>query len=174
VSAPPGAFSRVTAMAQRVEGFIHKTGVTAAIFNLFLNPLFAWLGNMALADVPLTGIAVDTAITCILMSLLVALFISAETRRALGAGILETAGHPRTRAAHLLRHLPDRPWKLGLLLGLVAAALVTPCLVGLFSVFGVTSLSFFAFALLKAVYTPLLAYAVARWVILRQLAAVVA
>jgi len=161
-------------MAHPVEGFIRKTGVMAGIFNFVLNPLFAWLGNMAMADVPLTGIAVDTAITCILMPLLVGLFISAETRRALEAGILETAGPPCTRAGRLLRHLPDRPWKLGLLLGLVAAAVVTPCLVGLFSVFGVTSLSFFAFALLKAVYTPLLAYAVARWVILRQLAAVVA
>ena len=160
-------------MAHPVEGFIRKTGVTAGIFNFVLNPLVAWLGNMAMADVPLTGVAVDTAITCILMSLLVALFISAETRRALAAGTLELGGHP-LRAGRLLRRLPDRPWKLGLLLGLLAAAVVTPCLVGLFSVFGATSLSFFAFALLKAVYTPLLAYAVARWVILRQLAAIVA
>jgi hypothetical protein len=161
-------------MALPVEGFIRNTGVTAGIFNFVLNPLFAWLGNMAMADVPLTGVAVDTAITCILMSFLVALFISAGTRRALEAGILEAAEHPRTRTGRLLRHLPDRPWKLGLVLGLVAAAVVTPCLVGLFSVFGVTSLSFFAFALLKAVYTPFLAYAVARLVILRQLAAAVA
>jgi len=161
-------------MAHPVERFIRKTGVTAGIFNLILNPLFAWLGNMAMGDVPLTGIAVDTAITCILMSLLVALFISAETRRAFEAGILETARHPCTRDGRLLRHLPDRPWKLGLLLGLVAAAVVTPGLVGLFSVLDVTSLSFFAFALLKAVYTPLLAYAVTRWVILRRLAALVA
>jgi hypothetical protein len=161
-------------MAQPVESFIRKVGVTAGIFNFILNPLFAWVSNLAMADVPLTAIAVDTAITCILMSLLVALFISAETRRALAAGILDTAGHPSTRARRLLRHLPDRPWKLGLLLGLAAAAVVTPCLVAFFSMFGVTSFSFFAFALLKAVYTPLLAYAMARWVILRQLAAVVA
>ena len=161
-------------MAQAVEGFIRKVGVTAGLFNFVLNPLFAWVGNMAMADVPLTGIAVDTAITCILMSLLVALFISPETRRALEAGILDAAGQPSTRAGRLLRHLPARPWKLGLLLGLAAAAVVTPCLVGFFTVLGVTSLSFFAFALLKAIYTPLLAYAVARWVILRHLAAVVA
>ena len=51
---------------------------------------------------------------------------------------------------------------------------VAGCLTGLFSVLGVTSFSFPAFALLKAVYTPLLAYAVARWVILRQISAAAA
>lgn len=160
-------------MAQSVENFIRKTGVTAGIFNLVLNPFFAWLSNREMTDVPLAGAAaVDTAITCMIMSLLVTLFISADTRRAIRAGGLETAGRP-LREKSLLRYLPVRPWKLGLLLGLAVAAVVTPCLVGLFRSFGVTSFSFFAFAAIKAVYTPLVAYAVARWVILRQLAAAV-
>ena len=160
-------------MAQPVESFIRKTGVTAGIFNLVLNPFFAWLGNMEMTDVPLAdAVAVDTAITCMVMSLLVTLFISADTRRAIRAGSLETTGMS-LRGKSLLRHLPVRPWKLGLLLGLVVAAVVTPCLVGLLRSFGVASFSFFAFAALKAVYTPFVAYAVARWVILRQLAAAV-
>ena len=158
-------------MAQPVESFIRKTGVTAGIFNFVLNPFFGWLSNRDMADVPLAGgAAVDTAITCFIMSLLVTLFISADTRRVLKAGTLETTG-ASPRAGGLLRRLPARPWKLGLLLGLAAAIVVTPCLIGLFSVFGVASFSFFAFSLLKAVYTPIVAYAVARWVILRQLAA---
>ncbi len=161
-------------MAQPVESFIRKTGVTAGIFNLVLNPFFAWLGNMEMADVPLAGAAaVDTAITCMAMSLLVTLFISADTRRALKIGSLETA-QSLPRPGRLLCRLPGRPWQLGLLLGLVAAAVVTPCLVGFFSALGVVSFPFSAFALLKAVYTPLVAYAVARWAILRQLASAVA
>ena len=146
-------------MAQSVESFIRKNGVTAGIFNLVLNPFFAWLSNREMADVPLAGaVVVDTVITCFIMSLLVTLFISADTRRAVKAGVLETAGQG-LQAGSLLRRLPGRPWKLGLLLGLAVAVVVTPCLVGFFAV-------------LKAVYTPIVAYAVARWVILRQVAAV--
>lgn len=158
-------------MAQPVESFIRKTGVTAGVFNLVLNPFFTWLSNREMAAVPLAGEAtIDTAITCFIMSLLVTLFISADTRRAIGAGTLETTVWS-PRAGRLLRRLPARPGLLGLVLGLAAAVVVTPCLAGLFSAFGVTSFSFIAFAALKAVYTPIVAYAVARWVILRQLAA---
>ena len=161
-------------MAQPVESFIRKTGVTAGIFNFVINPFFTWVSNREMADVPMAGaVAVDTAITCMVMSLLVTLFISADTRRALKAGALETAG-PTPQAGGLLRRLPGRPWPLGLFFGLAAAIVVTPCLVVFFSALGVTSFSFLAFALLKAVYTPFVAYAIARWVILRQLAAVVA
>ena len=158
-------------MAQTVKSFIRKTCVTAAIFNLVLNPFFAWLSNLERADVPLAGAAVvDTGITCMIMSLLVTLFISADTRRALKAGGFETPGQP-LQAGCMLCRLPSRPWKLGLLLGLAVVVVVTPWLAGFFFVLGVTSFSFFTFALLKAVYTPLVAYHVARWVILRQLAA---
>lgn len=158
-------------MAQPLEKFIRKTGLTAGVFNLVLNPFFAWLSNRSMADVPLTPSAsLDTIITCLIMSVLVSVFICAETRRVLKAGGLKISSQA-PRANGLLRRLPKRPWRLGLLLGIGAALVVTPWLIGLFSLFAVTSLPFFAFALLKAVYTPLLAYAVARWVILRTVAA---
>ncbi len=163
-------------LARPVESFIRRTGVTAGLFNFVLNPLLAWLGNRSRAEVPLTGAgsaAVDTVITCLILSFLVTLFISADTRRALRTGTLETGGRlPRT--GPLLGRLPGRPWQLGLILGLVAALVVTAGLVGLSAAFGVTSFPFLAFALLKAGYTPLLAYVVARWVILRQLTAAAA
>ena len=158
-------------MAQTAEGFIRKSGVMAGLFNLVLNPFFAWLSNMDMADVPPGAAAVDTVITCLIMSLLVTLFTSADTRRAFKAGSLKTSIQPSGR---MLCRLPSRPWKLGLLLGFAFAAVVTPCLAGVYALFGVGSLAFFAFAALKAVYTPLVAYAVARWVILRQLAALAA
>ena len=158
-------------MAQTAESFIRKTGIIAGIFNAVLNPFFAWLTNRAMADVPLIeGASADTVITCIIMSLLVSLCISAETRRNLKAGAIETSGQS-LQAGCLLRRLPSRPWKLGLLLGFAAALTVTPWLIGFFSLFGVTAFSFSAFALIKAVYTPLVAYAVARWAIIRQIAA---
>ena len=157
-------------VTQTLDNFILKTCVTAGIFNLVLNPFFAWLSNMDRVDVPRGSMAVDTVITCILMCLLVTLFTSADTRRALKAGSLARDGQP-PRACGLLCRLPSRPWKLGILLGLAFAAVVTPCMLGLIAVSGISSLSFFAFALLKAVYTPLVAYAVARWTILRHLAA---
>jgi len=158
-------------MAQTAESFIRKSGLTAGLFNLVLNPLFAWLSNMDMAAVPPGPAAVDTVITCLIMSLLVALFISADTRRAFKAGNLETSEKPSGR---LLCRLPGRPWKLGLLFGFAFAAVAVPCLAGMYALSGVDSLTFFAFAALKAVYTPLIAYAVARWVILRQLAALAA
>ena len=157
-------------MAQPVENFIRRAGLMAGSCNIVLNSLFSWLGNLSMTDVQQGSAAVDTVITSIIMSLLMALFISADTRRAIGAGTLETTVWS-PRAGRLLRRLPARPGLLGLVLGLAAAVVVTPCLAGLFSAFGVTSFSFIAFAALKAVYTPIVAYAVARWVILRQLAA---
>ncbi|MGE4311594.1 hypothetical protein [Desulfovibrio sp.] len=158
-------------MAQPVENFIRKAGLMAGSCNIVLNSLFSWLGNMSRADVQQGSAAVDTVITSIIMSLLMALFISADTRRALKAGTIALP-IPDLSAGRLLRRLPARPWKLGLLLGLGVALVLTSCMMGLFSLFGVTALSFFAFLSIKVVYSMLLGYAVARWVILRQLIAV--
>lgn len=153
--------------------FIRKTGIIAAIFNIVLNPFFAWLSNMGMAEVPLAaggGLAMDTALTCLIMSFLISLFVSADTRRALKTGQLIVANGQPACAGGLLCRLPGRPWLFGLLVGLGAAIVVTPFMVGLFYLLGVESFSFIAFALFKAIYTPLLAYVVARWVILRKLA----
>jgi len=157
-------------MALPVEQFIRKTGLIAGICNIVLNSLFAWSGNTALADVPTGSIVVDTTITCIIMSLLMTLFISADTRRAQKAGTIEPlVPHPST--CRLLHRLPVRPWKLGLVIGFTVAAFVTSCLIILFFLLNITSLSFFVFVSIKAVYSMLFGYLVARWVILRQLAA---
>ena len=157
-------------MTQSVESFIRKSGLIAGGCNIVLNSLFSWLGNMAMTEVPQGSAAVDTVITSMVMSLLMALFISVDTRRALTSGTIALSV-PDHSAGRLLRRLPARPWKLGLLLGLAVAVVLTSCMMGLFSLFGVTALSFFAFLSIKVVYSMLLGYAVARWVILRQLIA---
>ena len=158
-------------MAQPVENFIRKAGLMAGSCNIVLNSLFSWLGNLSMTDVQQGSAAVDTVITSIIMSLLMALFISADTRRALKAGTIALPISDLS-AGSLLRRLPARPWKLGLLLGLAVAVVLTSCMMGIFFLFGVTALSFFAFLSIKVVYSMLLGYAVARWVILRQLIAV--
>ena len=159
-------------MAQPVEHFIRKTGIIAGICNIVLNSLFAWSGNTAMTDVPTGSIVVDTVITCIIMSFLMTLFISADTRRSQKAGAIEPLG-PHLSRCRLLPRLPVRPWKLGLVIGFTVAALVASCLIILLSLLNITSLSFFVFVSLKAVYSMLVGYLVARWVILRQLAAAV-
>ena len=113
--------------------------------------------------------ALAAVITCIVMSLLISLCVSPGTRNAFKSGAVGTAGRIFPTGG-LLYRLPDRPWKLGLLIGLATAVVVMPCLIGAFSRLGVTSFSFSGFLLFKAVYTPLVACAVTRWVILRQLA----
>lgn len=157
-------------MTQSVESFIRKSGLIAGGCNIVLNSLFSWLGNMAMTEVPQGSAAVDTVITSMVMSLLMSLFISADTKRALKAGTVAMAA-PAHSAGRLLRRLPARPWKLGLVLGLVVAVVLTSCMMGLFSLLDVTALPFFAFLSIKVVYSMLLGYVVARWVILRQLIA---
>jgi hypothetical protein len=158
-------------MAQPVENFIRKAGLIAGCCNIVLNSLFSWLGNLSMADVQQGSATVDTVITSMVMSLLMTLFISADTRRALKAGTIALFV-PAQGSGRLLRRLPARPWKLGLLVGLAVAVVLTSCIMGIFFLFGITSLSFFAFLSIKVVYSMLFGYAVARWVILRQLIAV--
>ncbi len=156
---------------QPVDAYIRTQGINCAVINMVINPVVAWLGNRQMDFTPLSGgnsIVVDTAITCIVLSLLVALFIASGVRRDLHAGRLEvTEGSPR--AGRLLSHLPRKAWALGLLLGLVIAWVLTPLAFGLFRALGFSGLPFWGFALFKAIYTAPLGFVVTRWVILRQL-----
>jgi hypothetical protein len=154
-----------------VHSYIRTQGINCAVINMVLNPVVAWLGNRRMEFTPLSGdnsMLVDTAITCIVLSLLVAIFITSGVRRDLHAGRLSvTDGSPR--AGSLLSHLPRKAWALGLLLGLGIACILTPLTFGLFLALGFSGLPFGWFALFKAIYTPPLGFVVTRWVILRQL-----
>jgi hypothetical protein len=158
-------------LIQPVEAFIRTQGIICAVINMALNPVVAWLGNRQMNFMPLAGgggIVVDTAVTSIVLSLLVALFTAAGVRRALENGHLKTtAGSPR--AGRLLSRLPRQAWILGLLLGLGVACVLAPLTFGLFQAIGVLGLSFPRFALFKAIYTAPLGFVLTRWVILRQL-----
>src|SRR5262249_62064632 len=70
-------------------GKFHAQGVACAVINAVLNPAIAWLGNRRMAFEPLSGensIIVDTAATCIILSLLVPLFVTPAAHRQLRAG----------------------------------------------------------------------------------------
>lgn len=155
----------------QIDTYIRTQGIACAVVNMVINPVVAWLGNRPMNFVALAGsnsIVVDTAVTCIVLSLLVALFTASGVRKALEAGQIQiTNGSPR--AGRLLSRLPKRDWALGLLLGLGIACTLTPLTFGLFHALGFSGLSFAGFALFKAIYTPFLGYIVTRWVILRQL-----
>jgi uncharacterized membrane protein YhdT len=156
---------------QSVNAFIRTQGITCAIINIVLNPVIAWLGNRQMNFMPLSGgnsIVIDTAVTSVVLSLLVALFTASGTRQALHAGrLLVSNSFPR--AGGLLSHLPKEAWALGLLIGFVVACLFTPLIYGLFHAFGLSGLPFAWFALFKAVYTGPMGFLVTRWVVLRQL-----
>lgn len=142
--------------------FVRTQGLICGILNVVINPVLAWALNRSMDDVPVAGVAVDTAVTCLVLSLLVSLFTTAGVARALRTGeLLEPAGGR-----------PLNPWGLGLAMGLGAACVAAPLAFGLFHALGVSRLPFPAFALFKACYTGPLGYAVTRWVILRQLDAV--
>jgi hypothetical protein len=135
-----------------------------------LNPLLAWASNRELAFVPLLGsrsIVVDTAVTSVVLSVLVAVCVTPGARRAFKAGRLVASGEPARRAG-LRSRLPYQAWRLGTVLGFAVVLLVIPLLVGAAVLLGIPGLSFPWFAAFKAMYTALLAFAVTRWVILRQ------
>ncbi len=155
--------------AQPLNAYIRTQGTICAVINMVVNPALAWLSNREKEFVPLWGgMIIDTALTSLVLTLLVSLFTSAGVRRELKAGRL-SASEPIPFAAPLLRRLPGGAWALGLTLGFGAMLTLPVLVIGLFGVLQFSGLSFAAFAVLKAVYTGLLAYAVTRCVILRQL-----
>jgi hypothetical protein len=156
---------------QPVASYIRTQGVICALINVVLNPVVAWLSYRQMDFVPLWGrnsIIVDTAVTSVVLSLLVTLFATSGVCQALHtARVRATNGFPRTGG--LLSHLPKQAWSLGLLLGLGIAGVLTPLTFGLFQAFGFSGLPLAGFALFKAMYTGPLGFVVTRWVILRQL-----
>jgi len=157
-------------MMQPIRSYIHAQGVAAAVINAVLNPAITWLGNRRMAFVPLTGdnsIIVDIAVTSIVLSLLVSLFITPAAQREFRAGRL-TGSATDFAESGALAHLPSKAWSFGLLIGVVAAAVITPLLFATLRALGFAGLSFAGFIILKAVYTAVLGFAVTRWVILRQ------
>jgi hypothetical protein len=161
----------VQKMPPSVSEYARTQGLNAALINAVLNPVLAWVSNRDMEFMTLSGsrsIVVDTAITSVVVSLLVALFVTWGVRRELKAGQL-TATEEFYRKGRLLSCLPSQAWALGLMLGFGIAFVLILLMLALFRSIGISGFSFATFALFKAAYTGLLAFVVARWVIFRQL-----
>lgn len=156
---------------QALRGYIRTQGIIAAIINAVLNPGLAWLGNRQMEVMTLGGdrsLVLDTAITSIVMSLLVTLCVTWGVQRDLKAGRL-TVPRGFSRNGGLLSRLPRRAWALGLVLGVGLAILLASLILAVCHLFGLSGVPFVEFATLKAVYSGLLGFVVTRWVIFRQL-----
>ncbi len=157
--------------AKALNSYVRTQEIGAVIGNILFNPFFSWLTNLQMKDLTLWGahsIVLDTALTAILMPLLVTLFTSSALRRNLEAGHL-TVPAERSRESRLLSHLPGGDWALGLTIGALAAIILIPLAIGLFRLSGASEISFLAYVVIKAAYTGFVAFHIARIVILRQL-----
>ncbi len=156
---------------QSLTTYLRGQEIGPVLGNMICNPVLAWLGNRKMEGMTLFGehsLVFDTALTSIIASLLVTLFASSAVHRDLKAGrIAIPEAMPRTR--RVLGRLPQRPWTLGLIFGGGIAAVLVALILGVFYLFGMTEIPFPAFLVIKIVYTGLLGFVVAHWVILRHL-----
>ena len=154
----------------RAGAYIRTQGIVCAVINAVLNPALAWLGNRHMRFVPANNVVVDTGVTTVVLSLLVALCVTPGVRAAMRSGSLVCDARVGAAESWLL-WLPARAWGLGLVLGIANACVVIPLMLVTFHMLAIAGLSFAAFALFKAVYTASLGYLATRWVIMRRLAA---
>jgi len=160
----------VQKMPQSVSEYARAQGLIAALINAVLNPVLAWVNNRNMEFMMLSGnrgFVMDTAISSVVVSVLVALFVTWGVRRDLKAGRL-TATNEFRRKGRLVSCLPSRAWALGLILGFGIAFVLILLTLALFHLIGISGFSFAAFALFKAAYTGLLAFVVTRLVVFQQ------
>ena len=151
------------------HSYIQTQATISAIINMIVNPAVSWLGNRDMQVTPLTGVAMDMAITCLVMSTLIALFVTLGLKRALKSGNIKANDAASTSG--VLARLPRSWWVVGLTLGLGCAIVLVPFSLGLFTLFGLSELPFWGLVILKILYPGTVAFAVTKWVILRQLQA---
>lgn len=150
-----------------IDSYIHKQALTAALINMVVNPLLAFLINRNAESVALSGIVIDTVITSIVMTWLVTAFSAADINRQLRAGRFKDENLPQP--GPILSRLPRKGVLLGMVLFICAVLIMVTLTVSMFSLFGITELSVDRLALFKAVYTGPVAYVVAHLAIIRQL-----
>lgn len=149
-----------------IDSYIHKQALTAALINMVVNPLLAVLINRNVDTVALSGILIDTIITSIVMTWLVAVFSAADINRQLRAGRFKDENLPHP--GPILSKLPRRGVLLGTVLFICAVLIMVTLTVTTFFLFGITELSVNRLALFKVIYTGPVAYVVARLAIIRQ------
>lgn len=150
-----------------IDSYIQKQALTAALINMVVNPLLAFLINRNVDTVALSGILVDTIITSIVMTWLVTVFSAADINRQLRAGNFKDENLPQP--GPILSRLPRRGALLGTVLFSCTVLIMVTLTVSMFSLFGIAELSVDRLALFKVIYTGPIAYVVAVLAIIRQL-----
>lgn len=154
---------------EATHSYIRTQAASSAVINMIVNPAISWLGSRDMQAIPLTGVAIDMTITCLVMSTLIALFITLGLKRALKSGNIKADN--AASSTGVLSRLPRSWWILGPTLGLGFAIVLVPLSLGLFTLFGLSELPFWGLVILKILYPGTVAFAVTKWVILRQLQA---
>ena len=150
-----------------IDSYIHKQALAAALINMVVNPVLAFLINRNTESIALSGILVDTIITSIVMTWLVTVFSAADINRQLRAGRFKNEKLPGP--GPLLSRFPRKGALLGTVLFICVVLLMAALTVSVFSLFDITELSVNKLALFKIIYTGPVAYVVARLAIIRQL-----
>ncbi|PQP49075.1 hypothetical protein [Mycolicibacterium austroafricanum] len=138
-----------------VGGYLRTQATIAGLVNLVLNPAIDWLTSRHKPAQPVWGVdglVVNFVITSLILSTLVGAFAAWGVRREARAGRLS------------VRRTSPRGSLTGLGLG-AAAAVVSVAAAWLLQAAGVATASLAALMLVKAVYSGVLGYLVAWWVI---------
>jgi len=156
---------------ETIGSYIQSQAIINAIVNMIVNPAInpglTWLVSGDMQAIPLTEILIDMTITCLVMSTVIALFVTSGVKRGLGTGNIradDDAPSPRW-----LSRFPRASLTLGLTLGFGFAIVLVPLTLGLFSLLGISELPFWGFVLFKMVYPGAIAFLVTKWIIVRQL-----
>jgi hypothetical protein len=147
--------------------YVRNQAGAAGVVNLVLNPVIEWVLNRGRGFQPFfggDGIAVNMAVTSIILSVLVAVFAARGARHELAAGRII-----RVPASRVLSWLPRRSSWLGLVLGVGAAVAVT-VVFWLLDSAGLAGIPFWGLLVLKAGYCGALGYLVSWWTMHRLLA----
>lgn len=147
--------------------YVRTQSVAAAVVNVVLNPLIEWVLNRGKGFQPFwgsDGVAVNMAVTSVILSVLVALFAARGVHHELAAGRINQL--PASRG---LSWLPRRSGRLGLVLGVGAAVSVT-VVFWLLDFAGLAGIPFWGLLVLKAGYCGALGYLVSSWTMHRLLA----
>ncbi|QZY46961.1 hypothetical protein K5L12_04165 [Mycolicibacterium austroafricanum] len=145
----------MAAPSSTVGGYLRTQATIAGLVNLVLNPAIDWLTSRHKPVQPVwgvNGLVVNFVITSLILATLVGAFAARGVRREARAGRLG------------VRRPPQRGWLTGLGLGAAAAA-VSVAVAWLLQTVGVATASLTALMLVKAVYSGVLGYLVAGWVI---------
>jgi hypothetical protein len=149
-------------MDRAVRKYLHTQAAIGFASNLILNGVIAWLVNRSKSGLTLAEIAVDLAITVLVLVFLVSLLTTAGTRKAVLAGTAPRVAWQR--ADHrLLRWLPYASGLRALLLAVVLAVVLVPAICGLCRLSGVDSVATGPYIVFKSLFAGLLGGGVA-WV----------